>query len=76
MTETRWNRSKSGEEFVGEALRMIKSVREDGAVTPEEIAEALNRSGFPDERGRQWNASKVMAFLGTDDAVRALRKQE
>jgi hypothetical protein len=68
MTETRRQRIQSGFDFSLEALQEIASVRMDGTEAPGEIAEALNRCGFPDSRGHQWTAEAVMDFLASRDA--------
>ncbi len=74
MTESRRFTVKSGEAFALDALREIAEARHAGARTPEDIANALNRGGFPDMRGRQWDAEKVMTFLASRDAEMAQRK--
>lgn len=68
MTETRRPRIQSGFDFSLEALQEIARIRMDGIEAPGEIAEALNRCGFPDSRGHQWTAEAVMDFLSSRDA--------
>ena len=71
MTETRRPVPESPESFAANALAEIEDARRAGALTPEEIAEALNRGGFPDFRGRQWDAEKVLEFMASPAAERA-----
>lgn len=71
MTETRRNRIQSFETFAREALSEIETLRAQGLYDPQEIAMALNRSGFPDYRAREWTGESVVAFLG-DPKVEAI----
>lgn len=74
MTESRRFTVKSGMDFALEALREIAEARIEGASNAAEIAEALNRGGFPDMRGQQWNAEMVLHFLASRDAEMAQRE--
>jgi len=71
MTETRRPTLQSTHEFALDALRQIADARLNGAQTPEDIAEALNRGGFPAQTGHQWNAETVLGFLASKDALEA-----
>lgn len=71
MTETRRNPLQSTDDFTREAVEQIEAVRDSGARTADEIAEALNRGGFATWHGRQWDAEKVMEFLSSPDTERA-----
>ncbi len=74
MTESRRFTVKSGMDFALDALREIADARIAGAKSPDEIANALNRGGFPDMRGQQWDEEKVMSFLASRDAELAQRR--
>ena len=73
MTETRRPTMQSDQEFALDALRQIADARIEGAQTPDDIAEALNRSGFPAQNGHQWTAEAVLGFLASRDALQAQR---
>ena len=74
MTETRRPTMQSDQEFAMDALREIANVRLDGAQTPDDIADALNRSGFPAQNGQQWTADAVLGFLASREAMEAQRE--
>jgi hypothetical protein len=74
MTESRRFTIKSGLEFAFDALKEIAEARVAGAKSPEEIANALNRGGFPDMSGQQWDEEKVLSFLASRDAEIAQRR--
>ena len=74
MTESRRFTVKSGMDFALDALREIADARIAGAKSPDEIANALNRGGFPDMTGQQWDEEKVMRFLASRDAELAQRQ--
>jgi len=63
MTETRTVLPQTGEAFRREILAAIEAARGSGAVTPEEIATALDRAGVTTWRGRQWDAELLLQFL-------------
>ena len=60
--------SKDACDFSVEVFRAILSIRGEGNHQPDEIAEALNRSGVPDFAGHQWDAESVLAFLSSPQA--------
>ena len=70
MTETRTVLPQTGEAFTREVLAAIEAARGEGAVTPEEIATALNRAAVTTWRGRQWDAELLLAFLASPDTER------
>lgn len=59
-----------------DALRQIADARIEGADTPDDIAEALNRSGFPAQSGHQWTAESVLGFLASREAQSAQREMD
>lgn len=73
MVETRRMGNQDPREFARETVLEIEGVRGMGATTAEEIATALNRSGYTNWRGRQWDADQVMEFLASADAEQARR---
>ncbi len=74
MTESRRFTVKSGMDFALDALKEIAEARIAGATSADEIANALNRGGFPDMRGQQWDEEKVLRFLASRDAEMAQRE--
>ena len=72
MTETRANRTDA--DFVRETVLEIEGVRSMGAKTAEEIATALNRSGFTNARGRQWQPGEIHEFLAKPEVERLRRE--
>jgi len=74
MTETRRNKVQSIEDFSAEVFRAVIEIRSEGIHQPDEIAEALNRTGLPDFAGHQWDAESVLAFLSSPQARDAERK--
>ena len=71
MTETRRNRIQTTQAFIRDALEQIAAARQAGATTADDIAEALNRSGFTTWHGQQWDAGTVLELLSSPDAERA-----
>jgi hypothetical protein len=67
MTETRRNKPQPIQELIRETLDEIDRLKSEGVVADEEIAVALNRSGFPDPRGRQWTTQSLMTFMTDPD---------
>ena len=63
--------AETAQAYLEQTLLKIEDVRRLGAHTADEIAEALNRSGFGTWHGCQWNAEKVLGLLSTPDAERA-----
>jgi hypothetical protein len=73
MAESRRLKPQSRSEFAREAYGEIAALQADGLRDPAEIAEALNRNGFPDAHGRQWTAAAVLLFLASPAAEKAAR---
>ena len=67
MTETRRNKPQPMQELIRDTLDEVDRLKADGVVRDEEIAVALNRSGFPDPRGRQWTAQSLLTFMADPD---------
>jgi hypothetical protein len=67
MTETRRNKPQPMQELIRETLAEIDRLKADGVIQNEEIAVALNRSGFPDPRGRQWTGTSLLTFMADPD---------
>jgi len=74
MAETRRELPQAPEEFTRETVLEIEGVKSTGANTSEEIAMALNRSGYTNFRGHQWTADQVMEFL-SNDTVQRIRRE-
>ena len=72
MTETRAHPTDA--DFVRDTVLEIEGVRSVGANTAEEIATALNRSGYTNHRGRQWTAEEINAFLAKPEVERKRRE--
>ena len=74
MAETRRERSQKPEEFTRETVIEIDGVRSTGAESAEDIATALNRSGYSNWRGHQWDADQILVFLANPDVERLRRE--
>ncbi len=74
MAETRRVRPQKPEDFTRETVIEIDGVRSTGAQSAEDIATALNRSGYTNWRGHQWDANQIMAFLA-DPTIERLRRE-
>jgi len=74
MAETRRELPQSSHDFTRETVLEIEGVKSTGAETAEEIATALNRSGYTNFRGHQWDADQILAFL-SNDAVRKIQRE-
>lgn len=74
MAESRRLRPQSRSEFAREALSEIATLQANGIRDPAEIAEALNRNGFPDAHGRHWSGASVLLFLASPAAEKADRE--
>ncbi|HUT51581.1 MAG TPA: hypothetical protein VM325_19805 [Alphaproteobacteria bacterium] len=74
MAETRRERPQAPEEFTRETVLEIEGVKSTGAATAEDIAMALNRSGYTNFRGHQWTPDEVMEFL-SNDTVRRIQRE-
>lgn len=74
MAETRRERSQKPAAFTRETVIEIEGVRSTGATSAEDIATALNRSGYTNWRGHQWDADQIMSFLA-DPETDHLRRQ-
>jgi len=73
MAETRRERAQAPEEFTRETVLEIEGVMSTGATTADDIAMALNRSGYTNFRGHQWTADEVMEFLSNDTVQKMQR---
>jgi hypothetical protein len=73
VTETRRVLNQDPKEFARETVLEIEGARSMGANSADEIADALNRSGYTNWRGRQWDADQVVEFLASADAELARR---
>ena len=71
MTESQRINLGSLDEFARKVLRHVREAREAGIQDADELATALNRSGLPTFRGRQWTGRDVLEFLASPEAVRA-----
>jgi hypothetical protein len=74
MAETRRERSQKPEAFTRETVIEIDGVRSTGAQSAEDIATALNRSGYTNWRGHQWDADQIMSFLANPE-IEHLRRE-
>ena len=74
MAETRRERPQKPEDFTRETVIEIEGVRSTGATSAEDIATALNRSGYTNWRGHQWDAAQIMTFLANPE-VDHLRRE-
>jgi hypothetical protein len=74
MSETRRELPQSSHDFTRETVLEIEGVKSIGAETAEEIATALNRSGYTNFRGDQWDADQILEFL-SNDAVQRLQRE-
>ena len=74
MAETRRQRAQAPEEFTRETVLEIEGVKSTGATTADDIAMALNRSGYTNFRGDQWTADEILEFL-SNDTVRRLQRE-
>lgn len=70
MTETRRNKPMDGDHFISEVLAAVEGARDAGAISPDDIATCLNRSGVSTWRGRQWDAELVLEFLASPEVER------
>lgn len=70
MTESRQLRVETVEDFTRQALMEISAVRQAGIQRADDIATALNRSGFTTFNGQQWDAEQVLDFLASPDTRR------
>lgn len=67
MAETRRERPQKPEDFTRETVIEIEGVRSTGATSAEDIATALNRSGYTNWRGHQWDAAQILTFLANPE---------
>lgn len=74
MAETRRELPQGPHNFMRETVLEIEGVKSTGAETAEEIATALNRSGYTNFRGHQWDADQIMEFL-SNDAVQRIQSE-
>jgi len=74
MAETRRERPQAPDEFIRETVLEIEGVKSTGATTAEDIAMALNRSGYTNFRGDQWTPDQIMEFL-SNDTVRRIQRE-
>ena len=74
MAETRRLRNQQPEEFTRETVLEIEAVKSTGASSADEIAMALNRSGYTNWRGHQWDADQVLKFLANPEVQRLKRE--
>lgn len=74
MAETRRERAQTTEAFTRETVIEIEGVRSTGAQSAEDIATALNRSGYTNWRGHQWDADQILKFLANPE-VDHLRRE-
>ncbi len=70
MTESRRLTVESAEAFTEQALLEIRTLRMSGVERAEDLATALNRSGFTTFGGQQWDAGQVLDFLASPDTRR------
>lgn len=73
MAESRRLRAQTRSEFAREALAEIGALQATGLRDAADIAEALNRGGFPDAHGRHWTGASVLLFLASPAAEKAAR---
>jgi hypothetical protein len=74
MAETRRERAQTPQDFMRETVLEIEGVRSTGAETADDIATALNRSGYTNFRGHQWTADEILEFL-SNDAVQRIQRE-
>jgi hypothetical protein len=74
MAETRRERAQAPQEFTRETVLEIEGVKSTGAETAEDIAMALNRSGYTNFRGDQWDADQILEFLSNDTVQKIQRE--
>lgn len=73
MSETRRPNAQKPESFTRETVIEIEGVRSTGATSAEDIATALNRSGYTNWRGHQWDADQIMIFLADPEVAHLQR---
>jgi hypothetical protein len=74
MAETRRERAQAPQDFTRETVLEIEGVKSTGAETAEDIAMALNRSGYTNFRGDQWDADQILEFLSNDTVQKIQRE--
>lgn len=74
MAETRRELPHGSHDFTRETVLEIEGVKSTGAETAEDIATALNRSGYTNFRGHQWDADQILEFLSNDTVQKIQRE--